>query len=115
MATEAIKESVEVANLKNLGDGPAMAMATLYQGMTQAAVLAAQNAVANQANQMATNNAATVMGINKLLNLDPTESVSLLKSMSGNDLAQQLAQLVSGLAAGQEASKSAGNTPPVTP
>lgn len=109
------EDSVVLANTKNLGDAPAMAMSTLYQGMAQAAVLAAQNAVANQANQMAQNNAATVMGVNKLLNLDPTESVSLLKSMSGNDLAQQLAQLVSGLAAGQEASKNAGNTPPVTP
>lgn len=50
-----ITDAVTQANVKVLGDAPAMAMGSLYQALAQAAGLAAQNATANQqaANQLA--------------------------------------------------------------
>jgi len=43
-----ITDSVTQANLKVLGDAPAIAMGALYQATSQALGLAAQNAVASQ-------------------------------------------------------------------
>lgn len=50
-----ITDAVTQANVKVLGDAPAMAMGSLYQALAQAAGMAAQNATANQqaANQLA--------------------------------------------------------------
>jgi hypothetical protein len=43
-----ITDAVTQANVKVLADAPAMAMGTLYQTVSQAAGIAAQNATTNQ-------------------------------------------------------------------
>jgi len=115
MAVDGIIESVEVANVKNLGDAPAMAMGMLFQGMAADMVRANQNATSNQQAVNVLQQAGIVMGVNKLLNMDPTEAISVLKGMTGNDLSQQLAALMAAISSGEVTSKTGGNTPPVTP
>lgn len=46
---------------------------------------------------------------------DPLEAVATQKILSGNDLAQQVAQLTASVAAMQQTVKAAQTTPPVTP
>lgn len=43
-----VTDAVTQANVKVLGDAPAMAMGTLYQTIAQATGIAAENAVAHQ-------------------------------------------------------------------
>lgn len=61
-----VTDSVTQANTKVLGDGPAQAMATLYQTAAASSGLALQNAAHAQNNQYALNNAATSEGVNLL-------------------------------------------------
>lgn len=51
----------------------------------------------------------------KLTEVDTLEALSVSKAMTGNDTAQVLAQLLADLGTGEQVSKTAGNTPPVTP
>jgi len=66
-----ITDSIAQVNTKTLGDGPAQAMATLFQTAAATSGLALQNAVHAQNNQYALNNAATTGGVN-LLFTSPT-------------------------------------------
>ena len=58
-----ITDSVTQANVKVLGEAPAMALGSLYQTMAQAAGLAMQNAVTSQQSLAAVNQAATVAAL----------------------------------------------------
>ncbi len=101
--SERIIESVSVGNLKTVGDASAHSMA-----------LAMQNAVAHQ-NRMNVIAEAAIGNVTKrLTEADPIEAISAQKLMSGNDLGQQLAQLLAALASNQQGVKAAGTTPPVT-
>lgn len=111
---EQITDSVTQVDTKVLGEMPAQAMGMLVQGMVADQLRANQNATVQQQQGWALSQAGLVMGINKLLNLDPAESASILKAMSGNDLGQQLAGLVTSIGAGQQATKGAQTTPPET-
>jgi hypothetical protein len=110
-----IKESVANIDMKMLGLGPDIASNLLYQGIAHTLVLSAQNAVASQqrANEIA--NMAMAAVLKDMASVDPMEAVSVAKTMTGNDLAQQLSALLSALNSGQQATKSAQTTPPVTP
>lgn len=111
---EQITDSVTQVDTKVLGEIPAQTMGMLTHGMVQDQLRANQNATVQQQQGWLLGNAVITMAVNKLMNLDPAEAVSLLKTMSGNDLGQQLAGLVSAIGGGQEATKSAQTTPPVT-
>ena len=62
-----ITDSISQANVKVLGDAPALALAALYQTMSNAAAIAAQNAVANQQKGNDLSAAVTTKCINALL------------------------------------------------
>ncbi len=62
-----ITDSISQANVKVLGDAPAQAMAALYQTMSNAAGLAAQNAIANQQKGNDLSAAVTTKCVNALL------------------------------------------------
>lgn len=99
-----IRESVAINNIKTLGESAAF--------YTQ---LAMGNAVSHQ-NRLNVIAETTVGQICKaLIEVDPSESVAIQKLLSGNDLAQQLAQLLAALASNQQGVKAAQTTPPVTP
>lgn len=59
--------------------------------------------------------ASTAASVKLLLEADPIEAISVQKVLSGNDTASTLAQLLAALNSGQQGTKSAQTTPPVTP
>jgi hypothetical protein len=65
-----ITDAVTQANVKVLGDAPAIAIGNLYQATSQALANAAHNATNNQQQSYVTMQAATTMGVSTLLTLD---------------------------------------------
>jgi hypothetical protein len=65
-----ITDSVTQANVKVLGDAPAMALANLFQATAQALANSAHNATTSQQQNNITAQAATTMGVTTLYALD---------------------------------------------
>ncbi len=65
-----ITDSVTQANVKVLGDAPAMALGSLYQATSQALSNAAHNNTSAQQQTAVTAQAATTMGVATLYSLD---------------------------------------------
>lgn len=65
-----ITDSVTQANVKVLGDAPAMAMGSLFQATAQALANAAHNATAAQQQMGVTAQASTTMGVTTLYSID---------------------------------------------
>ena len=65
-----ITDSVTQANVKVLGDAPAMAMGSLYQATAHALANAAHNATNAQQQSYVTGQSATTMGVATLYSLD---------------------------------------------
>jgi Lon protease-like protein len=93
MASDTITQTVAVA----------FAMGRIYQSAADS--YARLNTVAE---------AATAAAVRSLVQVGPIESVSTNKLMTGNDVASQIAALIAALASGQQSSKTAGTTPPIT-
>lgn len=67
-----ITDAVTQANVKVLGEAPAMAMGTVYQTMAQSVGLSMQNAVSAQQQMNTIAAAATAQGVNLIYSV-PTE------------------------------------------
>ncbi|WP_072384400.1 RebB family R body protein [Novosphingobium sp. NDB2Meth1] len=65
-----ITDSVSQANVKVVGDAPAVAMGNLYISTSQALANAAHNATANQQQSSVTMQASTTQGVATLLSID---------------------------------------------
>lgn len=65
-----ITDSVTQANVKVLGDAPAMSMGNLFQATSQALANAAHNATSAQQQTAVTAQAATTMGVTTLYSID---------------------------------------------
>ena len=65
-----ITDSVTQANVKVLGDAPAIALGNLYQATAQALANAAHNATTGQQQNNVTAQAATTMGVATLYAID---------------------------------------------
>ncbi|MEM7246315.1 MAG: RebB family R body protein [Acidobacteriota bacterium] len=65
-----ITDSVTQANVKVLGDAPAMALGSLYQATAQALSNSAHNNTTAQQQTAVTAQAATTMGVTTLYSLD---------------------------------------------
>jgi len=65
-----ITDAVTQANVKVLGDAPAVAMGNLYQATAQALANAAHNATTSQQQTNVTAQAATTQGVATLYSLD---------------------------------------------
>lgn len=103
-----ITDAVTQTNVKILGEAPGHAMAMVYQTMAQAVGIGMQNATAAQQSMTTLSQAATVQGINLLFSMDPASAAtSTQKLLTGNSMAQQLAQLNATIAALQQQSKTA--------
>lgn len=63
-----ITDAVTQANVKVLGEAPALAMGTLYQSLAHATSLLFENATNQQQQSQVTAQAATTLGVTKLLN-----------------------------------------------
>jgi len=69
-----ITDSLSQANLKVLGDAPALGMGNLYVATSQALSNAAHNATTAQQQAVSTSQAANVQGISTLYSLDTASS-----------------------------------------
>lgn len=98
-----IIDSVADSNLKTIAESGAFYTASLHQIHV--------NAIAELG---AITRAATAKAIKALLENDAEEAASTQKILSGNDLAQQLAQLTAAVASIQQSVKAAQTTPPQT-
>jgi 2-hydroxychromene-2-carboxylate isomerase len=78
-----ITDAVTQANVKVLGDAPAMAMANLYQATAQALANAAHNAAFAQQQNNIMAQAATTMGVAVLLGLDTAATAKATKAILG--------------------------------
>lgn len=81
-----ITDAVTQANVKVLGDAPAMAMGNLYQATAQALSNAAHNATTNQQQADVTIQASTTQGVSTLLSIDTASTgvatVNVLDALS---------------------------------
>ncbi|XOV80976.1 MAG: RebB family R body protein [Aestuariibacter sp.] len=76
-----ITDSVTQANVKVLGDAPAMSMGNLFQATSQALGNAAHNATTAQQQTNVTAQAATTMGVAVLYSLDTASTGMATKSI----------------------------------
>ncbi len=76
-----ITDSVTQANVKVLGDAPAMSMGNLFQATSQALANSAHNATTAQQQMSATAQAATTMGITTLYSIDTATTAMGTKSI----------------------------------
>jgi len=65
-----ITDSVSQANLKVIGDAPALSMGELFVATSQALANAAHNSTLNQQQMVTTSQAANVQGVSTLYSLD---------------------------------------------
>ncbi|MFA6076175.1 MAG: RebB family R body protein [Negativicutes bacterium] len=79
-----ITDSVTQANVKVLGDSPAIALGNLYQATAQALANAAHNATTAQQQATITAQAATAMGVSTLLSVETDVSSGATKKILGS-------------------------------
>ncbi|WP_163931660.1 RebB family R body protein [Paraferrimonas sp. SM1919] len=79
-----ITDSVTQANVKVLGDAPAIAMGNLFQATSQALSNAAHNATSAQQQTAVTAQAATTMGVATLYAIDTASTGKATSSILGS-------------------------------
>ncbi|TBR41728.1 glycerol-3-phosphate dehydrogenase [Marinomonas agarivorans] len=79
-----ITDSVTQANVKVLGDAPAMSMGNLFQATSQALANAAHNATTAQQQTAITAQAATTMGVTTLYSIDTASTGVATKEILGS-------------------------------
>ena len=88
-----IREAIAIGNVKSVAEQSSMLSNLAYANLISNTNLAQQNAVSNQqgANQLG----VTVTGksVNLVANLSPMEAVAAVKLDTGNDVADQLADI----------------------
>ena len=99
-----IVKSVAGANFKVLGDTPVI--------LTN---MGLENAISHQNRVNVLSETALAAAIKGLSEVDPAEAKSLQSLFTGNQVAEQLANLGASVAAIQEIVKAAQSTPPPTP
>ena len=67
-----VTDAITQTNVKVLGEAPARAMGSLYQTIGNSVAMAAANAVYSQQQANVTYQAASTMGVSKLLSLSVT-------------------------------------------
>ncbi len=82
-----ITDSVTQANVKVLGDAPAVAMGNLYQATGQALGNAAHNATLMSQQAAVTAQTATTMGVATLLSLDTASAGMATKAILSSKVA----------------------------
>lgn len=98
-----ITDAVTQANLKVLGDGPAVAMANLYQATAQALANAAHNATTAQQNANVVLQATTTQGV-ALIYAQGTSAPPNASQAQATTLSRdQLDQLIASLTAARDA------------
>jgi hypothetical protein len=97
-----IRESIAIGNVKSVAEQPSMLSNLAYANLIANVNLAGQNAVSNQ--QAMNQLALTVTGkvVNLVANFSPLEAAAVVKLDTGNDIAEQLADLKGTIASFQQ-------------
>lgn len=82
-----ITDSVTQANVKVLGDAPAMALGSFYQATSQALANAAHNATNSQQQSNVTAQAATTMGVATLYSIDTASTAKATEAILNSKVA----------------------------
>lgn len=109
-----ITDSVSAANLKMLGDTPALMSQISTQDLVGHRNRMNILAETSLANSVTLQQAAVGNVVRRLTELDISEAASQNKVATGNDLATQLGAMLTALNSGQQGVKSAISTPPTT-
>ncbi|MBP0030915.1 hypothetical protein [Roseofilum sp. Guam] len=88
-----IRESIAISNAKSVAEQPALLANLAFANVVANTNLSQQNALSNQQamNQLAMT--VTAKAVNKVSDLTPLEALAVNKLYTGNDVAQQLADL----------------------
>jgi hypothetical protein len=107
-----ITDAVTQSDVEILGAAPAQALATVYMTMGQAVGISIQNATLAQQQWYPVNEALTSQSVNLLFDTAPAATVrGTQELLSGNPLAQLIAQSQALLSTGQQMVKTAQTTP----
>ncbi len=94
-----ITDAVTQSNLAVVGEAPAMAMGTLYQGMSHSTGILFQNSVASQKQQHTLAQAAANMGVMQIYSLDTMSTAAATEKIGQSGSADNLSGLLSVLSA----------------
>ena len=94
-----ITDAVTQANVKTLGDSPALSLSNLYQMVSQSLGLAAQNAVMAQQQSNIIHPASTPQGVNLIYAVDTAAVGDASEKISRADVPADLADILGTLKA----------------
>jgi len=94
-----ITDAVTQANVKTLGDSPALSLSNLYQMVSQSLGLAAQNAVMAQQQSNIIHQASTTQGVNLIYAVDTAAVGDASEKISRADVPADLADILGTLKA----------------
>jgi len=89
-----ITDAVTQANVKTLGDSPALSLSNLYQIVSQSLGLAAQNAVMGQQQSNVIHQAATTQGVSLLYSVDTASDGVTTSQIYGSNTPESLANIL---------------------
>ena len=92
--SEQITDAVTQANVKVLGDSPAMALSNLYQTISQSLSLSAQNAVTAQQQSNIIHQATTTQGVSLLYSLGTAAVAGTTSEVMQADDPESLANML---------------------
>jgi len=94
-----ITDAVTQANVKTLGDSPALSLSNLYQMVSQSLGLAAQNAVMAQQQSNIIHQASTTQGVNLIYAVDTAAVGDASEKISRADIPSDLVDILGTLKA----------------
>ena len=93
--SKAITDAVTQANVKVLGDSPALSLSNLYQTVSQALTLSVQNAVMSQQQSNIVHQATTTQGVSLLYAIDTAAIGTTASKEERADTPDSLANILS--------------------
>ena len=90
----AITDAVTQANVKVLGDSPALSLSNLYQTVSQALTLSVQNSVIAQQQSNIVHQATTTQGVSLLYSIDTAVIGATASKEERSDTADSLANIM---------------------
>ncbi len=98
-----ITDSVTQANVKVLGDAPAMAMGSIFQSLAHSTGILYENAVGSQQQLAIAAQASTNQGVIQIYSIDTMAGAVATGKIANSDTADTMMSLVMALKAGQTA------------
>ncbi|MFC4347534.1 RebB family R body protein [Kordiimonas lipolytica] len=98
-----ITDAVTQANVKVLGDAPAMAMGSIFQSLAHSTGILYENAVGSQQQLAIASQAATNQGVIQIYSIDTMAGAVATNKIANSDTADTMMSLVMALKAGQTA------------